>query len=881
MTSHFPFLTVLVLTPAVGAAVVALIPPRAVARRFHEAIGALVGLFTLVLAVVIVGQCKVHDGGYQLVSDHVWAKSLGIHWSVGVDGISLFLVVMTALLFPLTILGARGRRDPRAFVAWILLMEAACLGSFVSLDLVLFFLFFELTLVPAYFIIGGWGYARRGYAAIKFFVYTFAGSAFLLVGILAVAFLHQSQTGVLTFELPALMHTHLSGTEGVLLFLAFTAAFAVKAPVFPFHTWSPDAYAEAPTAGAVLLAAVMAKLGTYGIIRFDLNLFPQATRTLAPWLLTLATVGIIYGAVVACAQRDLKRLLAYSSLAQIGFIVLGTFALNSQGLTGGVLQMVNHGLIIATLFIVVGWIYERRKTWQVSSLRGLQSPAPVMAGVFTVAMLASIGVPGLNGFVGEFLVLIGTFLTHRWWAVAAIVGVIVAAIYLLWAYQQVFQGKPREVDVTSTRDLGWSERLIIAPLIVLIVFLGVYPKPVLDRITPAVNRLVVHVDRVTDTPVPSSLQSGPALPRTVGPDPGGRSTLMPSLLAAATATAPVIHTPHVDYLSILPMLIMIGGAVALMVVSSLFRKILGVGTGTLVASVTSIAALVAALVQWDQVATHGPKVTVAGAIAFDGFDVFIQITVAIAMLLTALVGDGYLRREGVEGPEYHVLAMMSASGAMMMGAANDLIVVFLGLEIMSIALYVLAAFNHKRAESGEAALKYFVLGAFSSAVFVYGIALTYGATGSTNLPQIADYLSKNLVANNGVLLGGLALLLVGFGFKIAAVPFHMWSPDVYQGSPSPVTGFMAAVAKAGAFAALLRVFVSSFGTVRTDWQPIIWGLAILSLVVGAVVALLQKDVKRMMAYSSINHVGFILLGVEAATTRGCRPPSTTCSPTCS
>jgi NADH-quinone oxidoreductase subunit N len=339
-------------------------------------------------------------------------------------------------------------------------------------------------------------------------------------------------------------------------------------------------------------------------------------------------------------------------------------------------------------------------------------------------------------------------------------------------------------------------------------------------------------------------------------------------LAAAASANPVIHTPHVDYLSILPMLIMMGGALALMVLSSLFRKILGVGAGTLVASTVSIAALVAALFQWDHVSTHGPQVTIAGAIAFDGFDVFIQITVAIAMLLTALVGDGYLRREGVEGPEFQVLAMMSASGAMMMGAANDLIVIFLGLEIMSIALYVLAAMNPKRAESGEAALKYFVLGAFSSAVFVYGIALTYGATGSTNLPQIADYLSKNVVVSNGVLLGGLALLLVGFGFKIAAVPFHMWSPDVYQGSPSPITGFMAAVAKAGAFAALLRVFVSSFGTVRTDWQPIVWGLAVLSLVLGAAVALVQKDIKRMMAYSSINHAGFILLGVAAATTRG-------------
>ncbi len=336
----------------------------------------------------------------------------------------------------------------------------------------------------------------------------------------------------------------------------------------------------------------------------------------------------------------------------------------------------------------------------------------------------------------------------------------------------------------------------------------------------------------------------------------------------ATSAAPTIHTPHVDYLSILPMLIMIGGALFLMAVSSLFRRVIGPGTGTLVTSVVSLAALVAALVQWDHVSTHGPQVTIAGAIAFDGFDVFIQIVVSIAMLLTALVADGFLKREGVEGPEFHVLAMMSASGAMMMGAANDLIVVFLGLEIMSIALYVLAAFNHKRAESGEAALKYWVLGAFSSAVFIYGIALIYGATGSTNLPQIADYLSKNVIASNGVLLAGLAFLLVGFGFKIAAVPFHMWSPDVYQGSPSPVTGFMAAVVKAGAFAALLRVFISSFGTVRTDWQPIVWALAFLSLLLGAVVALLQKDIKRMMAYSSINHAGFILLGVEAATTRG-------------
>ncbi len=506
----FPYLTVLVLVPVIGAAVVALIPTKAVAAWFHEAVGVAVSLVTLALAVTIAVEFKTNDGGYQMTSNHVWAKGLGINWSLGVDGISLFLLVLAALLFPLAMLGARSKRDPRAFVAWMLLLETACLGSFVSLDLVLFFLFFELTLVPAYFLIGGWGYARRGYAAIKFFIYTFGGSAFLLVGILAVAFIHQSQTGVLTFELPALMHTHFSGTAGVLLFLAFTAAFAVKAPLFPFHTWSPDAYEQAPTAGSVLLAAVMAKLGTYGLIRFDLNLFPQATRTLAPLLLTLAVIGILYGAVVACVQRDMKRLVAYSSLAQIGFIVLGTFALTTQSLTGAVLQMVNHGLIVAALFILIGWIYDRRKTWQVTELRGLQRSAPVLAGVVTVVVMASIGLPGLNSFVGEFLVLSGTFLTHRWWAIAATIGTVLAALYLLWMFQQVFHREPDAAN-EKTRDLSWNERLIIAPLILLIVFLGVYPKPVLERITPSVNQLIAHVDKVTDTHQPAVATGGSAV----------------------------------------------------------------------------------------------------------------------------------------------------------------------------------------------------------------------------------------------------------------------------------------------------------------------------------------------------------------------------------
>jgi NADH-quinone oxidoreductase subunit N len=332
--------------------------------------------------------------------------------------------------------------------------------------------------------------------------------------------------------------------------------------------------------------------------------------------------------------------------------------------------------------------------------------------------------------------------------------------------------------------------------------------------------------------------------------------------------APTLVLPKIAYLSILPILVMFGGAVIILAGSSLVRRSMDLTWSTSIAVLTASVSLTLALFQWFDVRNHGPHVAIGSAVVQDGFSAMITILVSCAVFVSALVGDGWLRREGQTGPEFHVLLLLSASGAMVMGAANDLIVVFLGLEILSIALYVLAAFNSRRNQSGEAALKYFVLGSFSSAVFLYGIALVYGATGTTDLPQIADFLARNVLLHNGMLLGGLALLLVGFGFKVAAVPFHLWTPDVYDGSPSPVTGFMAAVAKAGGFAALLRVFVSSFGLLRDDWRPAVWAIAAATLLLGAIVALVQRNIKRMLAYSSINHAGFILLGLQAATNRG-------------
>ncbi|MGH9301141.1 MAG: complex I subunit 4 family protein [Acidimicrobiales bacterium] len=495
--AHFsyPILAFLVLVPAVAALAVALVP-----RSKPEIVSALAWSSSLIevgLAVALLVNFKVGVPGYQAVTSHSWISQFGISWKLGVDGISLFLVLMCVVLFPLALAikrtRAADRADPKGFVAWMLLLEAACLGSFLALDVFLFFVFFELTLVPTYFIISGWGHSRRGYAGVKFFLYTFLGSAFMLVGMLTLVFLHQRATGHLTFDLVALSNGKgLVGTTGRWLFLAFTAAFAVKAPIFPFHTWSPDAYTEAPAGGSVILAAVMAKLGTYGIVRFDFSLFPRAAYDLAPLLLTLAVIGVLYGAVVAAVQKDFKRLVAYSSLAHLGFIVLGTFAFTDQGLAGGVLQMVNHGLYTAGLFILIAFIYERRHTWQLSDLKGLQKPAPIFAGIFIVVIMASLGLPGLNGFVGEFLILLGTFITHRWWAVVATAGVILASLYLLWAYQQAFHGTPTG-DNSRFAEITWRERAIMAPLVILIVFIGLYPRPILDRITPSVNALVSHV----------------------------------------------------------------------------------------------------------------------------------------------------------------------------------------------------------------------------------------------------------------------------------------------------------------------------------------------------------------------------------------------------
>jgi NADH-quinone oxidoreductase subunit M len=489
-------LTVVVFLPLAGALVVAFLRNDRPAPIRWTAL--VTSLLTFVVTVRLYADFSPRQAGMQLVEEHAWISTPPVNYHLGVDGLSLLLILLTSFLTPLAVLASWTSitRRVKEFFIFLLALETGMIGVFAALDLILFFIFWEAMLIPMYFLIGVWGHERRVYAAVKFILYTMLGSALMLVGILYL----YNRTG--TFDYLRILHQLsegplLSSATERWLFLAFFLAFAIKVPLFPFHTWLPDAHVEAPTAGSVILAGVLLKMGTYGLLRFCLPLFPQASRDFAPLVLVLAMIGIVYGALVAMVQPDLKKLVAYSSVAHLGFCVLGIFVFNAQGIEGSIYQMFNHGVSTGALFILVGMLYDRRHTRLISEFGGLGTPLPVYSTFFLIVALSSLGLPLLNGFVGEFLIIVGAFHQRASYAAMAAAGVVLAAVYLLWMYQRAFLGEVTNEKNRNLPDCDAREKVILAVIVLVIVAMGVYPRPFFRRMDRSVEAVLQRVEQRT------------------------------------------------------------------------------------------------------------------------------------------------------------------------------------------------------------------------------------------------------------------------------------------------------------------------------------------------------------------------------------------------
>jgi NADH-quinone oxidoreductase subunit M len=514
-------LSLVTFLPLFAAIAVAFMP--ATAHRFIRWFALFSTTMIFLVSLRLVGDFQANPD-MQMVVNAPWLPSLGINYHVGIDGISLFLVMLVTFLTPITVLGCFSSIEDRVkeFFVCLLFLETAMIGAFVALDLFLFYVFWEAMLIPMYFMIGMWGGERKIYATVKFFIYTMVGSLLMLIAILYVVYQHRVQTGELTFDYAALLATSFTAPQQWLLFLAFALAFAIKVPMFPFHTWLPDAHVEAPTPGSVILAGVLLKMGTYGFIRFAMPMFPEAAIRAIPLIAALAIIGIIYGALVAMVQQDVKKLVAYSSVSHLGFVMLGLFALNTQAVEGAILGMINHGISTGALFLLVGVIYERRHTRLISEYGGLTRVMPVYTTIFMIVTLSSIGLPPLNGFVHEFLILVGAFQANVWWGVLAATGVVLGAIYMLWMFQRVFFGEVTNEKNQGLKDLTPREVLVFLPLLVMIFWMGVYSKPFTSRMEPAVTKFVTEMTAVrqamnaADEPVKVASDITPPAPATSG-----------------------------------------------------------------------------------------------------------------------------------------------------------------------------------------------------------------------------------------------------------------------------------------------------------------------------------------------------------------------------
>jgi len=511
LRSHI--LSVILFTPLSGALILLFVrQDRESAIRWVANICAVLGFL---VAVPLWFWYEPLSGAWQLVERARWIPSIGAEYHLGVDGFSVLLILLTTLMGAIAVLSSWRAITERVkeYYVFMLVLQTGMLGAFMALDFLLFFLFWEVMLVPMYFLIGIWGGGRRLYSAIKFFIYTLLGSVVMLLGILALYFHNQAVTGAYTFDVTVFHALVVPFEIQKWVFLAFFLGFAVKVPMFPFHTWLPDAHTDAPTAGSVILAAVLLKMGTYGFIRFSLPILPDASRYFVPMMVGLSIIGIIYGALVALAQTDWKRLVAYSSVSHMGMVMLGMFALTPIGLTGSIIQQINHGISTGALFLIVGIVYERRHTRDIAEYGGLSRIMPVFAAVFLIMTMSSIGLPALNGFIGELLILQGVFIVNKIWAAAGAAGIVLGAAYMLWLYQRTMFGKIENPANRNLEDLSARELVTFAPLVVLAFWIGLYPAPFLSRIESSVVRVMARV-RPVNAPL---AQNPPQLPQTTPP----------------------------------------------------------------------------------------------------------------------------------------------------------------------------------------------------------------------------------------------------------------------------------------------------------------------------------------------------------------------------
>ncbi len=493
-----PIVTSLIVLPLLGALLLFLVRDDEANEGLIRNVALGVSLVVFAVTVLLWARFDPASADFQFVERHAWIPAFGITYAVGVDGITLWLIVLTGFLTPIALLCSweSVHKKTRAFCMFVLALEAAMIGVFVSLDLFLFYVFWDAMLIPMYFLIGIWGYDRRIYASIKFLLYTMAGSVLMLLAILGLAVMHSQQTGSYSFDLLRLYELSIPSSIQFWFFLAFALAFAIKVPLFPFHTWLPDAHVQAPTAGSVILAGVLLKMGTYGLVRFAFPLFPEAASAFAPYLALLAVVGIIYGALVAMIQPDMKKLVAYSSVSHLGFVVLGIAAMNTYGMQGAVYQMLNHGISTGGLFLIVGMLSDRRHTRLIAEYGGLKQVTPRLVAAFLIITLSSIGLPGLNGFVGEFLILLGAFAWNPKFAVFAATGVILSATYMLWMFQRVNYGEVSEKN-RSLPDLKPREWALLVPIIAMTIVMGVFPNFFIRPMAPSIEKMLTQVRRGT------------------------------------------------------------------------------------------------------------------------------------------------------------------------------------------------------------------------------------------------------------------------------------------------------------------------------------------------------------------------------------------------